>query len=42
MEATEKLLNETEKILKIIQQSNYIITQSMVNNVIKYYKNLIF
>ena len=32
---------ETELLLKIIQQSNYIIPKSISENVLKYYKSLL-
>ena len=40
-ECFDMMLSEIELLTKIIQQSNHIITRSMINNVIEYYKNLL-
>lgn len=37
----QKMFSETEILLKVIQQSNFIITQSVKNDVVEKYKNLI-
>ena len=39
-ESFEKMMNESLILHKIIQQSNFIITKSKIDEVIKYYKNI--
>jgi len=39
-ETFEKMMNESLILHKIIQQSNYVITKSKIDEVLKYYKNI--
>ena len=39
-ESFNMMMNEIELLIKIIQQSNYIITKSIASNVIEFYRNL--